>query len=204
MKRYAGVLLPVTSLPSKYGIGCFDQAAYDFVDWLQKAGQRYWQILPLGATSYGSSDDSPYQAYSAFAGNPYLISLDALVEEGVLTREECDGVSFGDNPAKVDFDKLHEHRFALLRKAYERTLQVGSSSQSKMSQQDYELYGTYIPFSMAVCHTINHKSGMDHTTYAHTGAMVNVYAMGVGAEKFGGVYDNTEIYHKLAELTKVQ
>lgn len=65
MKRYAGVLLPVTSLPSKYGIGCFDQAAYDFVDWLQKAGQRYWQILPLGATSYGSSDDSPYQAYSA-------------------------------------------------------------------------------------------------------------------------------------------
>ena len=121
MKRYAGVLLPVTSLPSKYGIGCFDQAAYDFVDWLQKAGQRYWQILPLGATSYGSSDDSPYQAYSAFAGNPYLISLDALVEEGVLTREECDGVSFGDNPAKVDFDKLHEHRFALLRKAYERS-----------------------------------------------------------------------------------
>ena len=68
MKRYAGVLLPVTSLPSKYGIGCFDQAAYDFVDWLQKAGQRYWQILPLGTTSYGSSDDSPYQAYSAFAG----------------------------------------------------------------------------------------------------------------------------------------
>ena len=121
MKRYAGVLLPVTSLPSKYGIGCFDQAAYDFVDWLQKAGQRYWQILPLGATSYGSSDDSPYQAYSAFAGNPYLISLDALVEEGVLTREECDGVSFGENPAKVDFDQLHEHRFALLRKAYERS-----------------------------------------------------------------------------------
>ena len=91
-----------------------------------------------------------------------------------------------------------------LRTAYERTLEVGASSQSKMSQQDYELYGTYIPFSMAVCHTINHKSGMDHTTYAHTGAMVNVYAMGVGAEKFGGVYDNTEIYHKLAELTKVQ
>ena len=99
---------------------------------------------------------------------------------------------------------LTDYEVENLRKAYERTLQVGSSSQSKMSQQDYELYGTYIPFSMAVCHTINHKSGMDHTTYAHTGAMVNVYAMGVGAEKFGGVYDNTEIYHKLAELTKVQ
>ena len=72
-----------------------------------------------------------------------------------------------------------------------------------MSQQDYELYGTYIPFSMAICHTINHKSGMDHTTYAHTGAMVNIYALGVGAEKFRGVFDNTEIYHKLAELTGI-
>ena len=120
MKRYAGVLLSVTSLPSKYGIGCFDQAAYDFVDWLEKAGQRYWQILPLGATSHGGSDDSPYQAYSAFAGNPYLISLDALVEEGVLTKEECEAADFGSNPAKVDFDKLHENRFTLLHKAYER------------------------------------------------------------------------------------
>ena len=102
MKRYAGVLLSVTSLPSRYGIGCFDQAAYDFVDWLEKAGQRYWQILPLDATSHGGSDDSPYQAYSAFAGNPYMISLDDLVEEGVLTREECDEVDFGTNPGKVD------------------------------------------------------------------------------------------------------
>ena len=99
---------------------------------------------------------------------------------------------------------LTDYEVQNLRTAYERTLQVGSSSQSKMSQQDYELYGAYIPFSMAVCHTINHKSGMDHTTYAHTGAMVNLYALGAGAEKFGGVYDNTEIYHKLAELTGVQ
>ena len=99
MKRYAGVLLSVTSLPSKYGIGCFDQAAYDFVDWLVKAGQRYWQILPLGATSHGGSDDSPYQAYSAFAGNPYLISLEELIREGVLSRRECNAVDFGDNAA---------------------------------------------------------------------------------------------------------
>ena len=91
-----------------------------------------------------------------------------------------------------------------LRKAYERTLKVGSDSQKNMSQEDYELYGTYIPFSMAVCHTINHKSGMDHTTYAHTGASVNIYAKGVGAEKFRGVFDNTEIFYKLAELTGVQ
>ena len=99
---------------------------------------------------------------------------------------------------------LTDYEVENLRKAYERTLEVGAASQKEMSQQDYELYGTYIPFSMAICHTINHKSGMDHTTYAHTGAMVNIYALGVGAEKFRGVFDNTEIYHKLAELTKVQ
>ena len=116
------------------------------------------------------------------------------------------GLTLPTDPDAANAGKLllTDYEVENLRTAYERTLKVGSSSQSKMSQQDYELYGTYIPFSMAVCHTINHKSGMDHTTYAHTGAMVNVYAMGVGAEKFGGVYDNTEIYHKLAELTKVQ
>ena len=121
MNRYAGVLLSITSLPSKYGIGCFDKAAYDFVDWLDKAGQRYWQILPLGATSHGGSDDSPYQSYSAFAGNPYLINLEALAGEGVLSWEELNATDFGSNPAKVDYDKLHENRFTLLRKAYERS-----------------------------------------------------------------------------------
>ena len=120
MKRYAGVLLSVTSLPSKYGIGCFDQAAYDFVDFLERSGQRYWQILPLGASSH-SSFDSPYQAYSAFAGNPYMISLDDLVAEGVLTREECDSADFGSDPAHVDYEKMSKNRLALLHKAYERS-----------------------------------------------------------------------------------
>ena len=121
MKRYAGILLSVTSLPSKYGIGCFDQAAYDFVDWLEKTGQRYWQILPLGATSHSGAFDSPYQAYSAFAGNPYFISLDALIEEGVLTQTEVDATDFGSNPNKVDYELLFKNRLPLLRKAYERS-----------------------------------------------------------------------------------
>ena len=121
MKRNAGVLMSITSLPSKYGIGCFDQAAYDFVDWLEKAGQKYWQILPLGATSHGGAYDSPYQAYSAFAGNPYFISLDALIEEGVLTEEECDAVDFGNDPSHVDYDLMFKNRIPLLRKAYERS-----------------------------------------------------------------------------------
>lgn len=77
MNRSAGILLPLSSLPSKYGIGCFSKSAYEFVDWLKEAGQSYWQILPLGPTSYG---DSPYQSFSTFAGNPYFISLKALGE----------------------------------------------------------------------------------------------------------------------------
>ena len=121
MNRTSGVLLSVTSLPSKYGIGCFDQAAYDFVDWLEKAGQTYWQILPLGATSHDGAFDSPYQAYSAFAGSPYFISLDALVEEGVLTKEECEAASFGNDPQHVDYQALYENRLPLLHKAYERS-----------------------------------------------------------------------------------
>ncbi len=121
MKRNVGVLLSITSLPSKYGIGCFSKAAYDFVDWLEAAGQRYWQILPLGATSHTGAFDSPYQAYSAFAGNPYFICLETLVEEGVLTQEECDAVDFGSNPAKVDYDALAKNRLPLLHKAYERS-----------------------------------------------------------------------------------
>ena len=116
------------------------------------------------------------------------------------------GLTLPTDPDAANAGKLllTDYEVENLRTAYERTLRVGSSSQSKMSQQDYELYGTYIPFSMAICHTINHKSGVDHTTYAHTGAMVNLYARGQGADKFRGVYDNTEIFHKLAELTDVQ
>lgn len=117
MQRQAGILLPISSLPSEYGIGCFSKAAYDFVDWLHDAGQTYWQILPIHPTSYG---DSPYQSFSTFAGNPYFISLEKLVEEGVLTREECDAADFGTNPADVDYAKLYQARYPLLRKAYER------------------------------------------------------------------------------------
>ena len=118
MNRAAGILLSISSLPSKYGIGCFSQSAYAFVDWLKEAGQTYWQILPLGPTSYG---DSPYQSFSTFAGNPYYISLEALIEEGVLTQEECDQADFGTKETDISYKKLYEQRFPLLRKAYERS-----------------------------------------------------------------------------------
>ncbi len=116
--RASGILLPVTSLPSKYGIGCFSESAYKFVDQLKEAGQRFWQILPLGPTSFG---DSPYQSFSTFAGNPYFISLEALIQEGTLTKEECDAVDFGEDPGDVDYGKMYRGRFPLLRKAYERS-----------------------------------------------------------------------------------
>ena len=118
MNRAAGILLPITSLPSKYGIGCFSKSAYDFADWLKKAGQTYWQILPLGPTSYG---DSPYQSFSTFAGNPYFISLEALMEEGVLTTEECDEADFGKRLNDINYEKMYHSRYPLLHKAYERS-----------------------------------------------------------------------------------
>ena len=118
MNRGAGILLSITSLPSKYGIGCFSKSAYDVVDWLKAAGQTYWQILPLGPTSYG---DSPYQSFSTYAGNPYFIDLEALIEEGVLTREECEKADMGEEEGTIDYKKMYEGRYPLLRKAYERS-----------------------------------------------------------------------------------
>ena len=106
-KRAAGILMPISSLPSDYGIGCFSKSAYEFVDWLKEAGQTYWQILPLGPTSYG---DSPYQSFSTFAGNPYFIDLDTLVEEGVLDKKDCEKVNWGKKPEEVDYEKIYKGR----------------------------------------------------------------------------------------------
>lgn len=159
MSRSSGVLLSVTSLPSKYGIGCFSKEAYDFVDWLVKAGQTWWQILPLGPTCYGPSDDSPYQSYSAFAGNPYMISLETLIKEGVLSRKECDALDFGENPQKVDYDKLHENRYALLHTAYERSnISTDPEYQQFLKDndwwlQDYALFMALKDFFGGVCWT---------------------------------------------------
>ena len=127
--RASGILMPVFSLPSRYGIGSFSKSAYQFVDMLKKAGQKYWQILPLCPTSYG---DSPYQSFSTYAGNPYFIDLDQLIEEKLLTRKECQACDFGDDPQDIDYGKLYENRFKLLRKAYERA-NVGED-------QEFEAY----------------------------------------------------------------
>ena len=119
--RASGILYPISSLPSKYGIGSFSKEAYEFVDFLKSAGQSYWQVLPFGPTGYG---DSPYQSFSTFAGNPYFISLEDLIEEGLLTAGECDSCYWGTNPEYVDYGAVYESRFKVLHAAYEKFKEV--------------------------------------------------------------------------------
>ena len=116
MNRESGILMPIFSLASNYGIGAFTREAYDFVDFLEKSGQGYWQILPVGPTGYGNS---PYQPVSSFAGNPYFISLEDLIEKGLLKHEDLNGVFFGDNQEKVDYGAMYENRDKVLKIAFE-------------------------------------------------------------------------------------
>ena len=115
--RQSGILMPIFSLPSKFGVGAFDREAYKFVDFLEKSAQGCWQVLPIGPTGFGNS---PYQPISAFAGNPYFISLEGLIEQGLLTWDECNACDFGNNQEKVDYGALYNNRRNVLKKAYER------------------------------------------------------------------------------------
>ena len=112
--RRAGILMPITSLPSPYGIGTMGEAAREFVRFLHKAGQSYWQILPICPTSYG---DSPYQSFSSYAGNPYMIDLDDLCEAGLLEKSDYENIDWGDNQEKADYGLLYKKRFSVLKKA---------------------------------------------------------------------------------------
>jgi 4-alpha-glucanotransferase len=115
MMRESGVLMPVSSLPGPYGIGCFGKEAFQFVDFLAAAGQSIWQILPLSPTGYG---DSPYQSCSAFAGNPYFIDLDALAAEGLLRKAKLKKLAFGASETQIDYGALYTARYPVLREAY--------------------------------------------------------------------------------------
>lgn len=117
MERASGILLPVYSLPSPGGIGTFGRAAHEFVDFLAAAGQRYWQLLPLGPTSYG---DSPYQSFSAYAGNPYFIGLDRLLRDGLITEGELEAFTPKGAPDRIDYGAIYETRYKLLHCAYDR------------------------------------------------------------------------------------
>lgn len=114
--RSSGILLPISSLPSKYGIGTFGKEAFEFVDFLHKAGQKFWQILPIGPVSYG---DSPYSPFSVYAGNPYYIDLDSLIEKGVLENRQTS--VFLHDDCYIDYEKQFNNRYELLRKAYDNS-----------------------------------------------------------------------------------
>ena len=143
LERGAGLLMPISSLPSPYGIGTFGRAAYEFVDILKRGRQMYWQVLPMGPTSYG---DSPYQSFSAFAGNPYFIDLDLLKEENLLKQEEIDACYWGEDETKVAYDAVFYYRFPLLKKAYERSEHQGTEEYVDFCEKnkewllDYALY----------------------------------------------------------------
>ncbi|MGN0330187.1 MAG: 4-alpha-glucanotransferase [Kineothrix sp.] len=141
--RKGGILLPISSLPSRYGIGTFSKQAYEFVDFLKQAGQTYWQILPLGSTGYG---DSPYQSFSTFAGNPYFIDLEELSRRGWLTEEECGACDFGSDDRYVDYGRMSLQRFKILEKAYGRS-RIGEEEEFQRFREenafwlaDYGLY----------------------------------------------------------------
>ena len=146
MERSAGILLAISSLPSKYGIGSFSKEAYRFVDWLRAAHQSYWQILPMGPTGYG---DSPYQSFSTFAGNPYFIDLDTLVDQGLLTDRECRERDWGDDGRYVDYRTIYEGRYPILRKSYERWKMTDSMEFSLFMDENKEWIYDYSLF-MAV------------------------------------------------------
>lgn len=208
MNRSSGILMPMSSLPSKYGIGTMGKCAYEFVDFLKAAGQKYWQLLPLGPTSYG---DSPYSSFSTFAGNPYYIDLDTLVSEGLLRRAELKDVNWGEDEANVDYGRIYENRFKVLRLAYGRGREKLAGAVEKFRAENpwVENYALY----MAVKASFNMVSWMewpDEAIRMHTPEAVREY----GARLRGDVdfyaflqylfYDQWQKLHSYAHDNGVQ
>ena len=141
--RKAGILMPITSLPSPYGIGTMGEAAREFVRFLHKAGQSYWQILPICPTSYG---DSPYQSFSSYAGNPYMIDLDELSEAGLLEKDEYKNIDWGSNPEKADYGLLYNRRFGVLRKAAKTAEEKYQTELTEFRKENHKWLSDYALF----------------------------------------------------------
>lgn len=153
MGRTSGVLLHISSLPNKYGIGDFGQSALDFVDFLVETEQQYWQILPLTTTSFG---DSPYQSFSAFAGNTHFIDFDQLIEEGYINKADVEDIDFGDNPETVDYAKIFNNRRPILNRAVEKFVTDGGMKKSKFKDFVSENEEWLIPFGEYMTVKENH------------------------------------------------
>lgn len=143
MKRQCGILFPVFSLPSAFGIGCFSKEAYDFIDFLSRSGQSYWQVLPLGPTGFG---DSPYQPVSAFAGNQNYVDLRTLIDEGLLNEDAVRSLDFGRDQERVDYGALYTNRGKALRMAYQKFRERLLSSSGAQTLSEKSLYERYEEF----------------------------------------------------------
>ncbi len=131
--RGSGIIMHIASLPSNYGIGTFGKAAYEFVDFLEKTGQTYWQILPLGQTSYG---DSPYQSFSAYGGNPYFIDLDILCKENLLKKSDLKGIKWSYIDEKVEYEVLYNNRYVVLKKAFKEFMKTPCVNYEKFKAEN--------------------------------------------------------------------
>lgn len=180
MERSSGILMPMSSLPSPYGIGTLGESAYRFVDFLKAAGQKYWQLLPIGPTSYG---DSPYSSFSTFAGNPYFIDLDMLVADGLLKAEEL-AIDWGADPARVDYGRIYAVRFEILKRAFSRITPELRQAMEVFHRENAAWLDNYALY-MAVKAKFGMKSWTewpDGTIRRHESAAVAKYADELRAE----------------------
>ena len=155
--RTSGILMHISSLPSPYGIGTMGKEAYRFVDFLCKADQSWWQMLPVGQTSYG---DSPYQSFSSYAGNPYFIDLDFPIRDRLLKKEEVSGINWGEDPLAVDYGRIYENRFSVLRIACGRLKEKLPKDYKTFEKEQKGWLHTYALF-MALKDAHNGKSWME-------------------------------------------
>ncbi|MBM7836080.1 4-alpha-glucanotransferase [Clostridium sardiniense] len=162
MRRSSGILMHISSLPGDFGIGTLGEKAYDFIDFLKASGQSYWQILPLGQTSYG---DSPYQSFSAFAGNPYFIDFNLLKDEGLLKEDDYINESYGANRESIDYALLFTVKYKILNKAYKNFNKDDFKdyeefkTKNKFWLDDYSLYMA-IKKNLALCSWRNWDKGI--------------------------------------------
>lgn len=142
-ERSSGILLHISSLPGDYGIGDFGKEAYRFVDFLSDAKQKKWQILPLGITSFG---DSPYQSFSAFAGNPYFIDLDQLIDCDYIEKKDLKKLNFGKDPRKVDYGLLYKNKMHILKKAYKKAKFIIDDQLQSFYKENYDWLRAFVLF----------------------------------------------------------
>lgn len=133
--RSSGILLHISSLPGEFGIGDFGEDAYKFVDFLYHAKQRNWQILPLGITSFG---DSPYQSFSAFAGNPYFIDINELIDLGYIDENDLDTISFGEDTTRIDYGLLYTNKMCILKKSYKEAKHIIDNDLQCFYKENYD------------------------------------------------------------------